>query len=90
MEQCCDCEVLTDRTPVSVLAVPKSAIVETNDKKKIVFVQNGTAFQSTDVTLGRESGEFVEVINGLFDGDSLVPLPIESAVNCKDGYILPQ
>jgi cobalt-zinc-cadmium efflux system membrane fusion protein len=65
-------EVLTDRTPVSVLAVPKSAIVETNDKKKIVFVQNGNAFQATDVTLGREAGEFVEVTNGLFDGDKVV------------------
>jgi cobalt-zinc-cadmium efflux system membrane fusion protein len=65
-------EVLTDRTPVAVLAVPKAAIVETNDKKKIVFVQNGTAFQPTDVTLGRESGEFVEVTNGLFDGDRVV------------------
>lgn len=65
-------EVLTDRTPASVLAVPKSAIVETNDKKKIVFVQNGNAFQATDVTLGRESGEFVEVTNGLFDNDKVV------------------
>ncbi|GAP99476.1 efflux RND transporter periplasmic adaptor subunit [Leptolyngbya sp. NIES-2104] len=65
-------EVLTDRTPVSVLAVPKSAIVETNDKKKIVFVQNGNAFQATDVTLGRESSDFVEVTNGLFDGDKVV------------------
>ncbi|BAU15800.1 RND family efflux transporter MFP subunit (plasmid) [Leptolyngbya sp. NIES-3755] len=65
-------EILTDRTPVSVLAVPKSAIVETNDKRKIVFVQNGNAFQATDVTLGREAGEFVEVTNGLFDGDKVV------------------
>jgi cobalt-zinc-cadmium efflux system membrane fusion protein len=65
-------EVLTDRTPVAVLAVPKSAIVETNDKKKIVFVQNGKSFQSTDITLGRESGEMIEVTNGLLDGDRIV------------------
>jgi membrane fusion protein, heavy metal efflux system len=65
-------EVLTDRTPVAVLVVPKSAIVETNNKKKIVFVQNGKAFQSTDVTLGRESGELVEVTNGLVDGNQVV------------------
>jgi membrane fusion protein, heavy metal efflux system len=65
-------EVLTDRTPVDVLAVPKSAIVETNDKKKMVFVQNGTAFQPTEVVLGQESGEFVEIANGLFDGDRVV------------------
>ena len=67
-----DIEVLTDRTPVAVLAIPKSAIVETNDKKKIVFVQNGKSFQSTDVTLGRESGDLIEVTNGLLDGDRIV------------------
>lgn len=65
-------EVLTDRTPVAVLAIPKSALVETNDKQTIVFVQNGNAFQSTEVSLGRESGDFVEVKSGLFDGDRIV------------------
>ena len=65
-------EVLTDRTPAALLAIPKSALVTTNDKKTIVFVQNGTAFQPTEVTLGRESGELVEVKNGLFDGDRIV------------------
>lgn len=65
-------EVLIDRTPAAVLAIPKSAVVETNNKQKIVFVQNGNAFQPTEVTLGRESGELVEVKNGLFDGDQIV------------------
>jgi cobalt-zinc-cadmium efflux system membrane fusion protein len=65
-------EVLTDRTAAAVLAISKSAIVETNDKKQVVFVQNGNAFQPTEVTLGRESGDFVEVKNGLFDGDRVV------------------
>ncbi|WP_223257509.1 efflux RND transporter periplasmic adaptor subunit [Phormidesmis priestleyi] len=65
-------EVLTDRTPAALLAISKSALVTTNDKKTIVFVQNGTAFQPTEVTLGRESGEFIEVKNGLFDGDRIV------------------
>jgi membrane fusion protein, heavy metal efflux system len=65
-------EVLTDRTPAALLAVPKSALVTTNDKKTIVFVQNGTAFQPTEVTLGKDAGEFVEVKNGLFDGDRIV------------------
>lgn len=65
-------EVLTDRTSAAVLVIPKSAIVETNDKKQIVFVQNGNAFQPTEVTLGRESGDWVEVENGLFDGDRVV------------------
>lgn len=65
-------DVLTDRTPVALLAIPKSALVTTNDKKTIAFVQNGSAFQPTEVTLGRESGELVEVKNGLFDGDRIV------------------
>lgn len=65
-------EVLIDRTTTAVLAIPKSALVETNDKKQVVFVQNGTAFQPTEVTLGRESGHFVEVKSGLFDGDRIV------------------
>lgn len=65
-------EVLTDRTPTGVLAIPKSALVETNDRQQVVFVQNGNAFQLTEVELGRESGEFVEVKKGLFDGDLIV------------------
>jgi len=65
-------EVLTDRTPAAVMAIPKSALVETNDKKTVVFVQNGNAFQPTEVTLGRESGDSVEVKSGLFDGDMIV------------------
>jgi cobalt-zinc-cadmium efflux system membrane fusion protein len=65
-------EVLTDRTPAAVLVVPKSAIVETNDQKQIVFVQNGNAFQPMEVMLGQASGELVEVKNGLFDGDRIV------------------
>ncbi|MEP0919816.1 efflux RND transporter periplasmic adaptor subunit [Leptolyngbya sp. DQ-M1] len=65
-------EVLTDRAPAALLAVPKSALVTTNDKKTIVFVQNGTAFQPTEVTLGRDTGELVEVKSGLFDGDRIV------------------
>ncbi|MEX0272030.1 efflux RND transporter periplasmic adaptor subunit [Leptolyngbyaceae cyanobacterium UHCC 1019] len=65
-------EVLTDRTPIALLAIPKSALVTTNDKKTIIFVQNGTAFQPTEVILGREASEFVEVKSGLFDGDLIV------------------
>jgi membrane fusion protein, heavy metal efflux system len=67
-----DLEVLTDRTPGAVLAIPKSAIVETNTKQQVVFVQNGNGYEATEVTLGREAGNFVEVKSGLFDGDRVV------------------
>ncbi len=65
-------EVLTDRTPTAVLAIPKSALVETNDKKTLVFVQNGNAFQPVELEFGQESGDWVEVKSGLFDGDRIV------------------
>ena len=64
-------EVLTNQS-AAVVAIPKAAIVETNDKKKIVFVQNGTAFQPAEVELGQESGDAVEVKSGLFEGDKIV------------------
>lgn len=37
-------EVLTDKTPVAVLAVPRSASIEVN-KKNIVYVQNGSTLR---------------------------------------------
>lgn len=64
-------EVLTDQTSTATLAIPRSAIVEANGKKQ-VYVQNGNAFQPTEVTLGQTSGDMVEVNTGLFEGDSIV------------------
>jgi len=63
-------EVFTDRTP-SVLAIPRSAVVETNGRKT-VYVQNGTAYQPVEVTLGQTSENLVEVKRGLFEGDFVV------------------
>ncbi|MBD2652053.1 efflux RND transporter periplasmic adaptor subunit, partial [Synechocystis sp. FACHB-383] len=65
-------EVLTDRTPTPVLAVPQSAIVKTNDQQNLVFVQNGNIFEPITVTLGQVSGDWVEIKEGLFAGDLVV------------------
>jgi membrane fusion protein, heavy metal efflux system len=64
-------EVLTERTPTAILAIPSSAVVDANGKK-LVYVQNGNAFQSVEVTLGQTSGDMVEVKTGLFEGDLVV------------------
>ena len=64
-------EVLTDRTNAAILAVPSSAVVEGNGKK-LVYVQNGNAYQSAEVMLGQTSGDMVEVKSGLFEGDLVV------------------
>jgi membrane fusion protein, heavy metal efflux system len=65
-------EVLTRQTAASVLAIPTTAVVETNDQKQVVFVQNGSAYEPTEVRLGQTAGEWVEVKDGLFDGDRIV------------------
>jgi cobalt-zinc-cadmium efflux system membrane fusion protein len=46
-------------------------VVEANGKK-LVYVQNGDAFQPVEVTLGQTSGDMVEVKTGLFEGDLVV------------------
>jgi len=64
-------EVLTDKTPTSILAIPSSAVVEANGKK-LVYVQSGDAYRASEVNLGQTSGNMVEVKSGLFEGDSVV------------------
>ncbi len=64
-------EVITDKTAASLLAIPATAVVDANGKK-VVYVQNGNAFQAAEVTLGRTSGDMVEVKTGLFAGDMVV------------------
>jgi cobalt-zinc-cadmium efflux system membrane fusion protein len=64
-------EVLTDQTPAPILVIPTSAVVETNGRQR-VYVQNGTAFEPVEVTLGRTMGDVVEVKGSLFEGDRIV------------------
>ncbi|MBW4628950.1 MAG: efflux RND transporter periplasmic adaptor subunit [Brasilonema octagenarum HA4186-MV1] len=64
-------EVLTDQKSAAILAIPKSAVVEANNKT-MVYVQNGKAFESTEVMLAQTSGDLVEVTKGLFQGDMIV------------------
>ncbi|MDM9383604.1 efflux RND transporter periplasmic adaptor subunit [Chlorogloeopsis sp. ULAP01] len=64
-------QVLTNETSAPVLAIPSSAVVDANGKK-MVYVKNGNAFQSVDVSLGQTSGDLVEITSGLFEGDSVV------------------
>jgi cobalt-zinc-cadmium efflux system membrane fusion protein len=64
-------EVITDRTSQGVIAIPSTAVIEANGRK-LVYVENGDKFQGVDVTLGRVTGDLVEVKTGLFVGDRVV------------------
>jgi membrane fusion protein, heavy metal efflux system len=64
-------EILTERSPEAVLTILQSAIVEANGQQ-IVYVQNGNSYQPINITLGRKSGDLVEIKDGLFEGDQVV------------------
>ncbi|MCC5659356.1 efflux RND transporter periplasmic adaptor subunit [Nostoc sp. XA010] len=64
-------EVVTNQTSSGILAIKSAAVVEGNGKKQ-VYVQNGNAYQPVEVTLGRTSGDMVEVKTGLFEEDLIV------------------
>ena len=64
-------EVLTTQTPTAILAIPSKAVVEAKGQQ-LVYIQNGNAYQSTEVKLGQTSGNMVEVKSGLFEGDRIV------------------
>ena len=64
-------ELATSKSTESVLVIPRSSIVEANGKQ-IVYIQNGDAYQPVEVSLGRESGDLVEVKDGVFEGDTIV------------------
>ncbi|MCL6750306.1 efflux RND transporter periplasmic adaptor subunit [Nostoc sp. CCCryo 231-06] len=64
-------EVVTNQASSAILAIKSAAVVEANGKQQ-VYVQNGNAYQPVEVTLGRTSGDMVEVKTGLFEEDLIV------------------
>ena len=64
-------EVLTNQTPTARLAISHNTVVKAKGKQ-LVYIQNGDAYQSTEVKLGQTSGNMVEVKSGLFEGDRIV------------------
>lgn len=64
-------EILTDRTPMAVLAVPSAAIVEAGGKD-VVYVQKGNTYQPVEVTRGRTSDDLVEIKSELSASDRIV------------------
>ena len=66
------------------LQIPKIALVE-GTKNPYVYVVNGNQAFVRKITLGRETGENVEVLNGLSDGDEVV---ISGQINLTNGSMI--
>jgi cobalt-zinc-cadmium efflux system membrane fusion protein len=63
--------LITAKGIAPVPVVPRSAVLDI-DGQKLVYVQNGDAFEPVAVQLGQASGELVEVKDGLYPGDLVV------------------
>jgi membrane fusion protein, heavy metal efflux system len=64
-------EIVSATRSKPVLAVPQSALSEVKGQP-VVYVQNGDGYQPIEVTLGKTAGEWVEVKDGVFEGDRIV------------------
>lgn len=53
------------------IVIPREAIVGSIRQSRVYIVQNGVA-KLRDIVIGRESGTFVEVLQGLMDGEEII------------------
>jgi hypothetical protein len=63
-------EIITDINSAAV-SVPQSAVLD-DSGKKIVFVADGQTYKQRQVQLGIESGNRIEIIDGLRSGERVV------------------
>lgn len=56
----------------SAIVVPKSAIVEDGDARKLYIAEDGGKFEERTVVLGRTQGDLVEIVEGVATGDRVV------------------
>jgi hypothetical protein len=57
--------------------IPASALLETVSGH-FVYVENGSHFLRTAVTVGRSGGDRIEITDGLYPGDVVVKTPVRS------------
>jgi Cu(I)/Ag(I) efflux system membrane fusion protein len=55
-----------------VLYVPREAVIRTGDRQRVVLALGEGRFQAREVIAGLESGEYVEIMSGLDEGDEVV------------------
>lgn len=74
----------TTDTKEHVLQIPKKALVE-GVKNAYVFIQNGDRAERRTIFVGRENGEYIEVVEGLKEGDKVV---IDGQINIIDNSLI--
>lgn len=59
------------------LSIPRSALLETSTGT-YAFVQNGGFLLRTEIKIGIQTDDTVEITEGLYDGDTIVVKPVEA------------
>jgi len=59
------------------VTIPASAVLETADGL-YAYVQNGESFLRTPVTTGISDGQWIEITDGLYEGDVVAAKPVSS------------
>ncbi|MBD0381065.1 efflux RND transporter periplasmic adaptor subunit [Paenibacillus sedimenti] len=72
---------LTTETEEQVVAIPTISVIR-EESNTFVFVKQGDQYQKREVKLGRISGEYQEVLDGVKDGEELV---VTGQNTLKDG-----
>ena len=62
---------------VAVMAVPQSALLRTSEGS-FVYAVNGNAYFRTAIKVGAEADGWVEISDGLFEGDQVVTKPVQT------------
>jgi multidrug efflux pump subunit AcrA (membrane-fusion protein) len=68
--------LLLEGEPMTVLAVPRSAILD-SPTGTFVYAVNGDAYLRTPVKTGGRSADFIEITDGLHVGEVVVVSPVE-------------
>jgi len=55
-----------------VLSIPREALIKTGKTQRVIVALQQGRFRAQAVTAGLESGDFVEIISGLSEGDQVV------------------
>lgn len=56
----------------NVLSIPREALIKTGDSQRVIVALGEGKFRAREVSAGIESGDFVEIISGLEEGDKVV------------------
>ncbi len=56
----------------NVLSIPREALIKTADSQRVIVALEPGRFRAQEVVAGMESGDFVEIIAGLSEGDRVV------------------